>query len=177
MYVHMHPCTCMQPKFKTPLASCSMCCTRTRTNSVVHLEFLYPLSFQFTSRSTYKLQQCWNDYRSEHVVCLESETIDGILHQLLTSVLEDVDIRDEVMFKGTMFVELCLTNIAVYWVVQFPQLVGQRNKWREMIETVSLHRPHYVGALCTMPTCMWARYTADKRDMRMTLFNSTSLTA
>ena len=35
----------------------------------------------------------------------------------LSSALEDVDIGDEIVFRDTMFVKLCLTNIAVYWVV------------------------------------------------------------
>ena len=57
--------------------------------------------------------------------------------------------------------------VSVYWVVKFPQLIGWRDKKREMFETVYPNTDLiYVGALITVhvSTCMWPHYTGDERD-------------
>ena len=80
------------------------------------------------------------------VACLEGDMASFI--KPLSSALEDVDIGEKVMFRGTVFVELCFTNIAVYWVVKFLQLTGWRDKKREKFETVSQHGPDLCGSTC-----------------------------
>ena len=96
------------------------------------------------------------------VACLESDMASFI--KPFSFALEDVNIGKETMFKGTLFVELCVLPIAVYWVVKFSKLIGWGDKKREIFETVYPNTDLiYVGALVTVSTCMWPHYTGDER--------------
>ena len=90
------------------------------------------------------------------IACLESDMASFI--KPFSSALEDVDIGEEAMFKGTLFIVLCLTNssilggqVSIAYRLQLERHARRGKCLRQYPNTDLI----YVGALVTVSTCMW----------------------